>query len=74
MVWRDVSGDDGPHCTALQDQWARVPSMQFARRSPGVVAHRGRLYVLGGMGEKEDLSSVEVNILQYKIMSVKQLI
>ena len=38
--------------------------MQLARRSPGVVAHRGRLYVLGGMGEKEDLSSVEVSFLQ----------
>ena len=34
--------------------------MSVGRRSPGVVAHRGKLYAVGGMGEKEDLRSVEV--------------
>ena len=31
------------------------------RRSPGAVTYRDRIYVVGGMGEKEDLSSVEVS-------------
>lgn len=42
------------------DCWSRVPPMNVARRSPGVVNYRNRLYVVGGMGEESDLSTVEV--------------
>ena len=34
--------------------------MNIARRSPGVVSYRNHLYVVGGMGVDDDLSSVEV--------------
>merc|ERR1719422_342263 len=34
--------------------------MNMARRSPGTVSYRGRVYAVGGMGVEEDLSSVEV--------------
>ena len=42
------------------NKWSRVASMNTARRSPGVVNYRNRLYVVGGMGVDDDLSSVEV--------------
>jgi hypothetical protein len=40
--------------------WVKVRPMSVGRRSPGVVAHRGKLYSVGGMGEKSDLKSTEV--------------
>ena len=43
-----------------KDAWFRVRPMVQGRRSPGVVAYRGKIYVVGGMGEKSDLKSVEV--------------
>ena len=43
-----------------RNAWVKVKPMSVGRRSPGVVAHRGKLYAVGGMGEKEDLRSVEV--------------
>ena len=43
-----------------RDVWYKVRPMQVARRSPGVVAYRGKLYVVGGMGETADLKSTEV--------------
>ena len=42
------------------NQWTKLPSMKTARRSPGVVSYRDRLYVVGGMGVEDDLCSVEV--------------
>ena len=42
------------------NKWFRVASMNTARRSPGVVSYRNHLYVVGGMGVEDDLSSVEV--------------
>ena len=43
-----------------RNAWVKVKPMSVGRRSPGVVAHRGKLYAVGGMGEKEDLRSIEV--------------
>ena len=43
-----------------RNAWVKVKPMSVGRRSPGVLAHRGKLYAVGGMGEKEDLKSVEV--------------
>ena len=34
--------------------------MKVARRSPGVVCYRGVVYVVGGMGTKKDLKSMEM--------------
>merc|ERR1719411_2176203 len=42
------------------NKWTKLPSMNLARRSPGVVNYRNRLFAVGGMGEEDDLSSVEV--------------
>ncbi len=46
----------------LEGKWRELPSaaMLMARRSPGVVVHKNKLYAIGGMGEREDLRSVEV--------------
>ena len=38
-----------------RNAWVKVKPMSVGRRSPGVAAHRGKLYAVGGMGEKEDL-------------------
>ncbi|CAB4054238.1 KLHL2_3 [Lepeophtheirus salmonis] len=40
--------------------WKLMKSMNYARRSPGVVFYRGKIWVFGGMGEKQDLRSIEV--------------
>jgi len=42
------------------DTWHPVPRMNVPRRSPSVVNYKNRLYVVGGMGESLDLSSIEV--------------
>lgn len=42
------------------DSWQSIPAMNVARRSPGVANYRDRLFVVGGMGEESDLSSVEI--------------
>ena len=41
-------------------RWSKLSGLSLPRRSPGVVAYRDRLYVVGGMGEKEDLSTGEI--------------
>ena len=41
-------------------RWSHLSGLSLPRRSPGVVAYRDRLYVVGGMGEKEDLSTGEI--------------
>lgn len=43
-----------------RDKWTKVPRLSLPRRSAGVVNYRDMLYAVGGMGEEEDLSSVEV--------------
>ena len=43
-----------------KNAWSKLPSMSEARRSPGVVSHKNILYVVGGMGVGDDLSSVEM--------------
>ncbi len=40
--------------------------MQVARRSPGVVIYRSKLYVVGGMNATSDVKSVEVYDPIYK--------
>jgi len=42
------------------DTWSKLPPINTARRSPGVVQYRNRLYIVGGMGVDDDLSTVEV--------------
>ncbi len=42
------------------DTWTELKPMNVARRSPGVVAYRSKIYVVGGMGRHDDLKSAEV--------------
>ena len=41
-------------------KWEEVAKMKVARRSPGVVTHRGVIYAVGGMGAKKDLRSMDM--------------
>ncbi len=43
-----------------KDAWTNLKPMTVARRSPGVAAYRSKIYVVGGMGEHDDLRSAEV--------------
>ena len=42
------------------NSWSKVKSLSVARRSPGIVNYRDKLYVVGGMGTEDDLKTIEV--------------
>ncbi|OQR75755.1 ring canal kelch-like [Tropilaelaps mercedesae] len=64
VISGSVAGPSGfaPHgsSSTVTGVWRAVPDMMLARRNAGVVAHEGRLYVVGGDDGTSNLASVEV--------------
>ena len=55
-----------------RDRWLPVNPMQMARRSPGVVIYKSKLYAVGGMGATDDLRSDIVLIIFFLFLNTVQ--
>ncbi len=60
LAWLISGSDNQPRHQAWQARWVAEPPFALARRAPAAVAHRGVLYVIGGIdGEGRYVHEVE---------------